>query len=219
MNDEAASHPLETDLKVVVGRPALRSRFDEAKPLRVDSHRIAVGRALELGCGFNKTPGAFGIDILPESQADLFHDLNVFPYPLSDSSWDRIICHDVLEHVDDLIRTMEEIWRVAAPDAIVDIHAPFMSSVNFFSDPTHKRAFTSRSFDFFVEGTEASKLGYSKARFELLYCEYDAEDRAHRKGLHRWALRWANRNKVLYENRYAFLYPIYNISFKLRVIK
>jgi SAM-dependent methyltransferase len=176
-------------------------------------------RILELGCGFNKTPGAFGIDIIPGSAADLIHDLDVFPYPLADSAFHRIICRDVLEHVADFVRTMEEIWRVAAPAAVVEVVGPFMSSVNYFSDPTHRRAFTSHSFDYFIEGTSTFRLGYSKARFEMLRCEYDAEERRKRRKFHRWALYWANRHKDLYESRYAFLYPLYNISFDLRVVK
>ena len=176
-------------------------------------------RTLELGCGFTKTPGAFGVDIIAGSAADLIHDLNVFPYPLADNTFDRIICMDVLEHVSDFVRTMEEIWRVGAAGAIVEVRAPFMSSVNYFSDPTHRRAFTSRSFDYFIEGTPAFRLGYSKAKFTMSRCEYDVEERQHRRGFHRWALDWANRNKVQYENRYAFLYPLYNIFFELRVVK
>ena len=176
-------------------------------------------RVLELGCGFSKTPGAFGVDIIAESQADLVHDLNVFPYPLEDGAWEHIICLDVLEHVEDLVRTMEEIWRVAIPGAVVEVRAPFMSSVNYYSDPTHKRAFTSRSFDYFIEGRPAFRLGYSKARFVILDCQYDRDDRPLRRGFHRWALEWANRNKEYYENRFAFIYPVYNINFNLRVVK
>jgi len=176
-------------------------------------------RILELGCGFTKTAGAFGVDIIPNSQADLIHDLDFFPYPLQDSSWDRIICKDVLEHVGDFVRTMEEIWRVGAPGAILEVRAPFMSSINYFSDPTHRRAFTSRSFDYFIEGRPAFRLGYSPARFEMVCCEYDSEEKHLRRGFHGWALGWANRNKEQYENRYAFLYPLYNIYFDLRVVK
>lgn len=176
-------------------------------------------RILELGCGFTKAPGAFGVDIIAGSAADLIHDLDVFPYPFENSAWDRILCKDVLEHVADFLKTMEEIWRVGSPGAIVEVRAPFMSSVNYYSDPTHRRAFTSRSFDYFIQGTPAFRLGYSKARFEMIHCEYDSEDRPLRRGFHRWALDWANRNKAEYENRYAFLYPLYNIFFKLRVVK
>ena len=180
---------------------------------------VRGSRILELGCGFAKAPGAFGVDIIADSSADLIHDLDVFPYPLESSAWDHILCKDVLEHVADFVRTMEEIWRVGSPGAIVEVRAPFMSSVNYYSDPTHRRAFTSRSFDYFIQGKTAFRLGYSQARFEMIHCEYDAEDRPLRRGFHRWALDWANRNKAEYENRYAFLYPLYNIFFELRVVK
>ena len=176
-------------------------------------------KVLELGCGFNKTPGAFGIDIIRGSQADIFHDLNAFPYPFADSEWDRILCRDVLEHLDDFIGAVEEIWRIARPGAIVEVSGPFMSSVNFYSDPTHKRAFTSKTFDYFIEGSRAFKFGYSKTRFELLACEYDREEKSKRRGPHRWLLNWANGNKEHYESRFAFVYPLYQIFFDLRVVK
>lgn len=114
---------------------------------------------------------------------------------------------------------MEEIWRVGTVGATVGVSVPFMSSVNYYSDPTHRRAFTSRSFDYFINGTPTFRLGYSKARFELIHCEHDTEELPKRRGFHRWALNWANRNKAEYENLYAFLYPLYNIYFELRVVK
>ena len=176
-------------------------------------------KILELGCGFNKTPGAFGIDIIRGSHADILHDLNTFPYPFADSEWDRILCRDVLEHLDDFIRAVEEIWRIARPGAIVEVSGPFMSSVNYYSDPTHKRAFTSKTFDYFIEGSRAFKFGYSNTRFELVACEYDREEKLKRRGPHLWLLNWANRNKEHYESRFAFIYPLYQIFFDLRVVK
>lgn len=176
-------------------------------------------KTLELGCGHNKTPGAVGVDIIRGSQADIIHDLNVFPYPFADDEWDRVICRDVLEHVDNFIPTVEEIWRIARPGAMIEVSGPFMSSVNYYSDPTHKRAYTSKTFDYFIEGSLAFKFGYSKARFELVACEYDREERPKRTGVHRWLLDWANRNKEHYESRFAFVYPLYQIFFDLRVIK
>ncbi len=176
-------------------------------------------RVLELGCGFNKTPGAFGVDIIPGSQADLIHDLNKFPYPLGDSEWDRVICLDVLEHVDDVVKTVEEIWRISRPGALIEISAPFMSSVHYHTDPTHKRAFTSRSFDYFCPGRPMYRYGYSKAAFEVLDCEYDRGALGHRRGLAKFLTAWANRNKDRYEERYAFIYPMLQINFTLRSIK
>ena len=176
-------------------------------------------KILELGCGNRKTPGAFGVDINPRSQADLVHDLDQFPYPFDDSEFDHVICRDVLEHVNDFILTVEEIWRISKPGAFVDVSGPFMSSVNYFSDPTHRRAFTSRSFNYFVSDTTARSYDYSRAQFKVVSVEYDKNERASRPFYHRLLLDWANRNKERYENRYAFIYPVYQIHFLLQVVK
>ncbi len=174
---------------------------------------------IEFGCGNAKKAGAIGIDINPRSQADIIHDLDVFPYPLADNSADHIICRDVLEHVENFIKTMEEIWRIGKPDCLIDICGPFMSSINYFSDPTHKRAFTSRSFDYFIAGTEVNKHSYSDVSFDLLSASYDPEELKTRRGIHLWMLKLINKNKVKYENRYAFIYPSSQIEFILKVKK
>lgn len=174
---------------------------------------------IELGCGNAKTPGAFGIDFNINSQADLIHNLDVFPYPLQDEVADEVICRDVLEHLEHFVAAVEEIWRICKPGALVEITGPFMSSVNFYSDPTHKRAFTSRTFDYFIEGTEVRKHRYSTATFELVSVEFDPDERPRRRGLRRWVLDWANNNKRKYEERYAFMYPVHTVHFILRAIK
>ena len=174
---------------------------------------------IDLGCGNKKTPGAIGVDMNVRSAADVIHDLDAFPYPFESDTADRVICQDVLEHVSDFVSVMEEIWRIGKPGCYIEVTAPFMSSINYFSDPTHKRAFTSRSFDYFVPGTEVHRHSYSQAVFEVLSCEYDPADRTSRPFWHRWLLDWANRNKSRFEERYAFIYPVYQIHFLLRVVK
>ena len=172
---------------------------------------------IEFGCGNAKTPGAIGVDINPRSAADVLHDMDVFPYPFEAGIADRLICHDVLEHVGDLIRTMEELWRIGKPGCRIDITAPFMSSINYFSDPTHRRAFTSRSFDYFTRGTDVHKHAYSVAEFRVDAVDYDPE--TPRRGIDGWLLRMANRHKRVYEERFAFIYPVHQIHFTLTVLK
>lgn len=174
---------------------------------------------IEFGCGNSKTNGAIGVDFNERTQADVIHNMDHFPYPFEDNYASKIICHNVLEHVDDFIRVMEELWRIAKPECVIEISGPFMSSVNYFSDPTHKRAFTSRTFDYFIKGTDAHHYNYSECLFEMISVVYDPDQMEIRKGPHAWLLKWANNNKVKYENRYAFLYPIYQIHFKMRVVK
>jgi 2-polyprenyl-3-methyl-5-hydroxy-6-metoxy-1,4-benzoquinol methylase len=176
-------------------------------------------RVLDVGCGMAKAPGTVGLDVNPRSSADVIHDLNRFPYPFAENEFDEILCKDVLEHVEDFVRTVEELYRICKPGGKLIVSAPFMSSVNFFSDPTHKRAFTSQSFDYFIEGTSAAKYNYSAVRLRLLSVEYDKGERALRPMFHRWLLDWANRNKLRYEQRYAFVYPLYQIHFELEVVK
>lgn len=174
---------------------------------------------IDFGCGNAKYSGAIGVDSNPRSQADIIHDLNSYPYPFADNFADHIICRDVLEHVDNFIQTMEEIWRIAKPRCLIDISGPFMSSVNFFSDPTHRRAFTSRSFDYFIPGTEVYKHAYSTIKFELISVTYDPAELKTRRGIHLWLLKLINRNKIKYENRYAFIYTAAQIEFVLKTIK
>lgn len=167
----------------------------------------------------SKTSGAIGMDRNPRSHADVIHDLDTFPYPFEENEFGKVICKDVLEHVDNFIRAMEEIWRIAKSDAKIEVSAPFMSSVNYYSDPTHRRAFTSRSFDYFIPGTQVFDYQYSHARFKLLSVEYDKFEYAHRRGINLWLLKWANRNKLRYESRFAFIFPVYQIYFELQAVK
>lgn len=111
---------------------------------------IVDKKTLDLGCGPNKIPGAIGIDILRVPGVDVVHDLNVFPYPFPESHFDEIHCYHVLEHVDDLIGTMKELYRIIKPNGVVYIRVPHASCcTTAWADPTHKRFFVHRSFEHF----------------------------------------------------------------------
>ncbi len=84
------------------------------------------------------------------------HDLDVFPWPFADGSFDEIECIDILEHLDDLPRAMREIHRILAPGGRVHIEGPHFTSYTVPTDPTHRRAFAINTFEFF---TERSFLG------------------------------------------------------------
>ena len=57
--------------------------------------KIKQKQILHLGCGFNKITGSIGVDINPDSAADVIHDLNNFPYPFKDNRFDRIIAENI----------------------------------------------------------------------------------------------------------------------------
>ena len=47
-------------------------------------------KILDLGCGANKYPGSIGIDRLKLPGVDIVHDLNVFPYPFKNNSFEKV---------------------------------------------------------------------------------------------------------------------------------
>ena len=92
-------------------------------------------RTLDVGCGIRKQPGSIGIDRNPASRADVLVDLDRFPYPFADNSFDRIIVIHVIEHVSDVIRAMEEFHRLARPGGTVRIETPHYTDFSSFCDP------------------------------------------------------------------------------------
>ncbi len=107
-------------------------------------------KILDIGCGIHKTPGAIGLDNNPHTAADVIHDLNVVPYPFPDDEFDLIVGNQVIEHVDDLMRVMAEVYRIARPGAIIRFDTPHYSDIASYTDPTHRRHLTTESFAYFT---------------------------------------------------------------------
>jgi len=126
--------------------------------------RRKTRKLLDIGCGRNKIPGAVGIDKVPLPGVDVIHDLNSYPYPFDDDSFDEIYAIHVIEHLDSIVRAMEEIHRLVKPDGKVIIVTPHYSDYMSWNDPTHKWHLSTYSFRYFREDYESSY--YSKARFE-----------------------------------------------------
>ena len=63
-----------------------------------------------------------------------------------------------MEHLSDIVKTMDEIWRISKSDALIKIKSPYFASHRAQTDPSHKRFFTAESFDYF---DPATKLGRS----------------------------------------------------------
>ena len=121
-------------------------------------------RILDVGCGINKKPGSIGIDRNPSSRADVLADLDRFPYPFRDSSFDALQAVHVLEHVSDVLRSMEEFHRVVKPGGEILVVTPHYTDFSSFCDPTHRWHLNSFSLRYF--GPNHGGFGYySAARF------------------------------------------------------
>ncbi|MET0384576.1 MAG: methyltransferase domain-containing protein [Polyangiales bacterium] len=183
----------------------------------------ATRRTLDIGCGREKLPGALGLDKNPRSDADIIHDLDQRPWPLDADSFDYVRAQDVLEHVDDFFGVMEEIYRVCRDGALVEVRMPFMSSLHFATDPTHRRAGTSASFDYFDPRLPLGRYQYSTAHFEKVKFVYG---RFHPgvigkvfQVLDTVVVPLCQRFPRGYEHFFAYVYPMHDVTYTLRAVK
>ena len=120
---------------------------------------------LDLGCGNRKRKeGAIGVDVIRTSAVDILADIQNLPF--KECSIDEILCYQVLEHVNDIVKAMEEIWRVLKFGGKVIIEVPHVKGLDAFRDPTHKHFFTIASMEYFTP--ESGFNYYSKAKFRVV---------------------------------------------------
>ena len=68
---------------------------------------------LDIACGQNKRQGFKGVDIAPGEGVDFVWDLEKFPWePFKDSSVTEAHVSHYMEHTKDLIKFMNEVWRI-----------------------------------------------------------------------------------------------------------
>jgi SAM-dependent methyltransferase len=187
-------------------------------------------RILDVGCGRAKYPGAIGLDVNPLTDADVIADLNRLPWPFPDSTFDRILCRHIVEHVTDLVRFVEEIHRIARPGALVEIVTPHFSNRYSFTDPTHLRHLGWHSFEYFTGGRTVSSPNLGQRLLETQHpipgFYTSAIFRIRSRRLHfgrpfRWLgiQRLANRFPDFYELYLAFIFPARDLYVTLEVVK
>jgi SAM-dependent methyltransferase len=185
--------------------PGARDLLDRlTDPHQFDLKPSGSGAVLDLGCGLAKAPGAIGLDISSDTAADIVHDLDVFPYPIDDRSFDQILLQDVIEHVGDPIRLFEELHRIARPGARIQLRTPHFSSVLAYGDPTHRHYFSTIAIRSLAEPRFSH---YTEVRFRIVHITLDLWLPLRAIGMGRLA----NRFPELYERYLAFRFPSMNI--------
>lgn len=105
-------------------------------------------KKLDIACGRNKQPGFKGIDISPDSQADIVWDLMETPWPIKSGCVKEAFSSHWVEHIphwrpgweaDGWFRFFDELYRVMHKDSIAEFIHPYVMSVRAFWDPTHER--------------------------------------------------------------------------------
>ena len=191
-------------------RRALVERLTNSE--QFDLRPSGPGAVLDLGCGAKKWPGSLGVDISPDTDADVVHDLNRFPYPLDDDAFDQVLMQDVLEHVAEPIKVIDELHRVCRNGTRIHIRTPHFSSMLAYSDPTHTHYFSAEAIRTLADPRFAH---YTAVRLNVIHITLDLWLPFRALGI----AKLANRFKIQYESYFAFWFPTMNIRAELEVVK
>jgi predicted SAM-dependent methyltransferase len=153
------------------------------------------------------------LDLVSATNPDVIHNLDRRPWPFQDNAFDQFIANDVIEHLDDVVATMEEIHRTGAPGAIVRITVPHFSCANAFTDITHRHYFSYFSCHYFTGENEFPF--YTAARFKRRVTDIVFHATVRNKVVWRLANRWP----AAYERVWAWIFPAWFLYFELEVVK
>lgn len=191
-----------------------------------DFPHIDGGSVLDLGCGGKKFPGAVGIDFMPAPGVDVIWDLNCYPWPFADNTFDRVISRHSIMHLASVVQAMEELQRILRPGGTLELITPHFSSDNAFTDVTSRWFFGSRSMDYFCTNGKL-RYRYGNAAFELLemrisflHAAVFPPDRPAPNPCRWFGLEAAiNRYPRLYEHFLAFIFRANEMYYRMRVVK
>lgn len=106
-------------------------------------------KKLNLGCGTDIREDWVNLDIAALEGVDVIHDINKLPLPFENEEFDRILCNNILEHVE-YVPLLRELHRILKRGGVLEICVPHFTSQDNFIDPTHRKLFSYRTFEFFV---------------------------------------------------------------------
>lgn len=171
---------------------------------------------MDIGCGKRKIEeGAVGIDISPESAADHVWDLDRYPWPLESDGFERVHISHVIEHLENPVRAMAEVYRVARDGADVFVTTPHFSSHNSYVDPAHRWHLAAASFEYFT-GKDFPTFAGSACRFDIVSVELTFGGNLVLDNAGRWL---ARRSLRWYERHAAWIFPALDIRCHLRARK
>lgn len=104
---------------------------------------------LNLGSSDRHFTGFLNVDIAPP--ADIIADLTK-DWPWEDNCCDDILALDIIEHLPNKIHTMNELFRVLKPKAVVKIVVPTTDGRGAWQDPQHCSYWNRNSFFYYTAG-------------------------------------------------------------------
>lgn len=111
--------------------------------------KLNIGSGLTRMEGFTNVDAIQCVDEKGNKYTDVICNIEKEKLPYKDNSVDEIAIYETLEHLENLIFAMNEMWRVLKPEGFLKGKVPgtWKGSI---ADPTHKRIFVPESFDYFT---------------------------------------------------------------------
>lgn len=184
---------------------------------------------IELGCGANKRHAdALGIDALDYPGVDIVGDIYEVLAQFPPGSVDRVYSYHFIEHVENVSRLLEELSRVVKVGGELEFVAPHFSNPHFYSDPTHRNFFGLYTFSYFSTGaplrrqvpTYQAQLRFRLEQVDLRFKSFPPFYIRHAvKKLVGALFNSCRYMQELYEENFCYLFPCYEVCYKLRRIE
>jgi len=126
---------------------------------------------LDVGCGQYKADGYIGIDKRDIDGVDIVHDICKFPWPLPDNCCTHIRMILVWACIEPKhrLQVMDELWRVAAKDCVLDIRETHTLSPRMMHDPAYYTGANEITFCYFDPRHEKYRVYQPKPWHVLRY--------------------------------------------------
>jgi len=159
---------------------------------------------IDIGCGPKPVQGFFGIDMQEDLHPDIVCNLEKEKLPLPDNSVGAVYSCYFLEHINNVLDIMDEIWRVTVPGALTIIIVPHWAWDGQHKDPTHKTTFSEDSYKYW-DSRDVSVPHYGHvSKFDLVDLKFRFAP---------WATDEHKATSKMYRN------VIENMTFILRTVK
>jgi SAM-dependent methyltransferase len=176
-------------------------------------------RVYNLGCGMQNFPGTIGVDQIDAPHIKIKHDLNIYPWPIETNSADVVLAFHFMEHVGDLFKAFNEIYRISKNGTRVIIEVPHFRYSSAFKDPTHVHFFTCKTINYFLKPNHT----YTELPFKFKLVNFSIGYPANNPWtIKYWIKKWLSekpKNQEMYDNFYYFFIRAKFLVWELEVEK
>jgi predicted SAM-dependent methyltransferase len=160
---------------------------------------------LHLGNGSIYREGWVNLDYDSGYKTNMDFNLDNFPYPFEDNTFDEVYSNHVFEHLDNPYKSIKELHRICKDNATITIVCPHFSGVSW-CDLTHKKPYCYYSFN----GPSPYMENLFKIKSEIIFGKY--------YNFFRFNI-FANAHPYLYEKYLWHWFPAWHVKFILVVKK